>query len=200
MSHLTQIGGLLVQHFASAAVGMAVVVALIRGISRSRTTSLGNFWVDLVRGTVRILLPMAIVFAVILGSQGVIANFHGFRSFTTVEGVKQLIPGGPVAPASWRSSRSAATAAGSSTSNSAHPFENPTQLANFVELYLTVALAFALAVAFGILVKDKRQGRMVLGDHGRAVARRLPAGELRGDERQPAADSRRRRPVDHRRF
>ena len=162
MSHLTQIGGLLVQHFASAAVGMAVVVAFIRGIVRSRTQHLGNFWVDLVRGTVRILLPMAILFAVILGSQGVIANFHGFRSFTTLEGVKQLIPGGPVA-GFLAIKQIGSNGGGFFNVNSAHPFENPTQLANFVELYLTVALAFALAVAYGVLVKDKRQGRMVLG-------------------------------------
>ena len=123
---------------------------------------LGNFWVDLVRGTVRILLPMAILFAVILGSQGVIANFHGFRSFTTVEGVKQLIPGGPVA-GFLAIKQIGSNGGGFFNVNSAHPFENPTQLANFVELYLTVALAFALAVAFGVLVKDKRQGRMVLG-------------------------------------
>ena len=161
MSHFTQIGGLLVQHFASAAVGMAVVVALIRGITRSRTNSLGNFWVDLVRGTLRILLPLAIVFALILGSAGVIANFHGFRSFTTVEGVKQLIPGGPVAGFE-AIKQLGSNGGGFFNVNSAHPFENPTQFTNFVELYLTVALAFSLAVAFGVLVKDKRQGRMVL--------------------------------------
>ena len=162
MSHLTQIGGLLVEHFASAAVGLAVVVALIRGIARSRTTGLGNFWVDLVRGTLRILLPLAVVFAVILGSQGVIANFHGFRSVTTVEGVKQLIPGGPVA-GFLAIKQLGSNGGGFFNVNSAHPFENPTQLANFVELYLTVLLAFALAVSFGVLVRDKRQGRMVLG-------------------------------------
>ena len=162
MSHLTQIGGLLVQHFASAAVGMAVVVALIRGIARSRTQHLGNFWVDLIRGTTRILLPMAILFAVILGSQGVIANFHGFRSVTTVEGAEQLIPGGPVA-GFLAIKQIGSNGGGFFNVNSAHPFENPTQLSNFLELYLTFALAFALAVAYGVLVRDKRQGRMVLG-------------------------------------
>ena len=161
MSHLTSIGGLMVQHFASAAVGLAVVVAFIRGISRSRTPFIGNFWVDLVRGTTRILLPIAILFAVILGSQGVIANFHGFHSVTTVEGVKQLIPGGPLA--GWMAIKQlGSNGGGFFNANSAHPFENPTQFSNFVELYLTVLLAFALAVSFGVLVKDKRQGRMVL--------------------------------------
>ncbi|HTN78300.1 MAG TPA: potassium-transporting ATPase subunit KdpA [Acidimicrobiales bacterium] len=162
MSHLTQVGGLLVEHFASAAVGLAVVVALIRGIARSRTTGLGNFWVDLVRGTLRILVPIAVVFAVILGSQGVIANFHGFRSVTTVEGATQLIPGGPVA-GFLAIKQLGSNGGGFFNVNSAHPFENPTQFTNFVELYLTVVLAFALAVAFGVLVRDKRQGRMVLG-------------------------------------
>ncbi|HVV35337.1 MAG TPA: potassium-transporting ATPase subunit KdpA [Acidimicrobiales bacterium] len=162
MSHLTQIGGLLVQHFASAAVGMCVVVALIRGIARSRTTGLGNFWVDLVRGTIRILVPMAVVFAFILASQGVIANFHGFRSVTTLEGVKQMIPGGPVA-GFLAIKQIGSNGGGFFNMNSAHPFENPTQFSNFVELYLTVALAFGLAFAYGHLVKDKRQGRMVFG-------------------------------------
>jgi K+-transporting ATPase ATPase A chain len=105
---------------------------------------------------------MAIVFAFILGSQGVIANFHGFRSFMTVEGVEQLIPGGPVA-GFLAIKQIGSNGGGFFNVNSAHPFENPTQFTNFVELYLTVALAFALAVAFGVLVKDRRQGRMVLG-------------------------------------
>jgi K+-transporting ATPase ATPase A chain len=173
MSHLTQIGGLMVQHFASAAVGMAVVVALIRGISRSRTQYLGNFWVDLVRGTTRILVPISLVFAIFLGSQGVVANFHGFRAFTTVEGTKQLIPGGPVA-GFLAIKQLGSNGGGFFNVNSSHPFENPTQLTNFFELYLTFALAFALAVAFGVLVKDKRQGRMVLA----IMAALLLAGAL----------------------
>jgi len=161
MSHLTSIGGLMVQHFASAAVGLAVVVALIRGLSRSRTPFIGNFWVDLIRGTTRILLPISLVFAVFFASQGVIANFHGFTSVTTVEGAKQLIPGGPLN--GWMAIKQlGSNGGGFFNANSAHPFENPTQLTNFLELYLTVALAFALAYAFGVLVKDKRQGRMVL--------------------------------------
>ena len=95
MSHLTSIGGLMVQHFASAAVGLAVVVALIRGISRSRTPFIGNFWVDIVRGTTRILLPIALVFAVFLGSQGVIANFHGFHAGDDRRGSEAAHPGRP---------------------------------------------------------------------------------------------------------
>ena len=120
-----------------------------------------------------------------------IANFHGFRSVTTVEGVKQLIPGGPVA-GFVAIKQIGSNGGGFFNVNSAHPFENPTQLANFVELYLTVALAFALAVAFGVLVKDKRQGRMVLGIMAGLWLVGLPARELRGDERQPPP---RRRPA-----
>ena len=101
------------------------------------------------------------LFAVVLGSQGVIANFHGFRVVTTLQGVKQYIPGGPLA--GWMAIKQLGSNGGGFFNvNSAYPFENPTQLSNFLELYLTVLLAFALAVAFGILVKDKRQGRLVL--------------------------------------
>ncbi|HEY7106299.1 MAG TPA: potassium-transporting ATPase subunit KdpA [Acidimicrobiia bacterium] len=161
MSYFTSVAGLLVQHFASAAVGLAVVVALIRGLTRERSGFIGNFWVDIVRGTTRILLPISVLFAVVLGSQGVISNFHGPRAVTTVEGAKQLIPGGPLA--AWMAIKQlGSNGGGFFNTNSAHPFENPTQLSNFLELYLTVLLAFALAVAFGVLVKDKRQGRLVL--------------------------------------
>jgi K+-transporting ATPase ATPase A chain len=161
MSYLTSVAGLLVEHFASAAVGLAVVIALIRGLSRTGTPFIGNFWVDIVRGTTRILVPISVLFAVILGSQGVIANLHGFTTVTTVEGIKQLVPGGPLA--GWMAIKQlGSNGGGFFNTNSAHPFENPTQLANFFELYLTVFLAFALAVAFGKLVKDKRQGRLVL--------------------------------------
>jgi len=162
MSYFTSITGLLVQHFASAAVGLAVVIALIRGLARTRTPFLGNFWVDIVRGTIRILLPMSVLFAVLLGSQGVIANFHGFQAVKSLEGgVKQLIPGGPLA--GWMAIKQLGSNGGGFFNvNSAHPFENPTQLSNFLELYLVVVLAFSLAVAFGVLVKDKRQGRLVL--------------------------------------
>ena len=162
MSHLTSIGGLMVQHFASAAVGLAVVVALIRGIARSRTRVhrqlLGR---PRARHDPHPAADRASCSPSILGSQGVIANFHGFHAVTTVEGVKQLIPGGPVA--GWMAIKQlGSNGGGFFNANSAHPFENPTQFSNFVELYLTVLLAFALAVAFGVLVKDKRQGRMVL--------------------------------------
>ena len=95
MSHLTQMAGLAVQNFVSAAVGMAVAVALIRGFVRRRSATIGNFWVDLTRGTIRVLLPLAIVVAIVLASQGVVQNFHGFTDATTVQGATQIDPGRP---------------------------------------------------------------------------------------------------------
>ena len=97
MSHLTQMAGLAVQNFVSAAVGIAVAVALIRGLVRRRSATIGNFWVDLTRGTIRVLLPLAFVVALVLVSQGVVQNFHGFTEATTVQGATQSIPGGPIA-------------------------------------------------------------------------------------------------------
>ncbi len=197
MSHLTQIGGLMVQHFASAAVGMAVVVALIRGIARSRTHAIGNFWVDLVRGTTRILVPLSVLFAIILGSQGVIANFHGFRTVTTVQGTQQLIPGGPVA-GFLSIKQLGSNGGGFFNVNSAHPFENPTQFTNFIELYLTVLLAFALAVAFGSARQGQAPGPHGARRHGQPLARRLSPRELRGDQRQREPLPGRREPGRHR--
>ena len=97
MSHLTQMMGLAVQNFVSAAVGLAVAVALIRGLVRRRSSTIGNFWVDLIRGVLRILLPIAFVAALVLVSQGVVQNLAGFEDATTVEGAAQVIPGGPAA-------------------------------------------------------------------------------------------------------
>ena len=167
MSYLTSVGGLLVEHFASAAVGLAVVIALIRGLTRSRTPLIGNFWVDIVRGTTRILLPISLLFAVVLGSQGVIANFHGFRAVSTVEGGKQLIPGGPLA--GWMAIKQLGSNGGGFFNvNSAHPFENPTQLSNFFELYLTVLLAFALAGRVRRAGQGQAPGPARAVDHGRS--------------------------------
>jgi K+-transporting ATPase ATPase A chain len=175
MSHLTQMIGLTVQNFVSAAAGMAVVVAMIRGITRTGTRVLGNFWVDLTRSVVRILLPLGLVMAIFLLSQGVIQNFHGFSTASTVDQTVQVvgadgttttvteqqIPGGPVA------SQEAIKQIGSNgggffNTNSAHPFENPNGWTNFIELYLILLIALAFAVAFGLLVKDRRQGRVLL--------------------------------------
>ena len=127
MSHLTQMVGLAVQNFVSAAVGLAVAVALIRGLVRRRSDTIGNFWVDLVRGTVRVLLPIAFVAALVLVSQGVVQNLGGFDTVTTVEGAAQVIPGGPAA--SQEAIKELGTNGGGFlNANSAHPFGNPNGL------------------------------------------------------------------------
>jgi K+-transporting ATPase ATPase A chain len=160
MSNLSQMLGLAVHNFTSAAVGMAVLAAFIRGLARRRASTVGNFWVDLTRSMTRILFPLALVFAIFLLSQGIIQNFHGNRTFKTVEGTEQVIPGGPVA--SQEAIKMLGTNGGGFfNTNSAHPFENSTPLNNFVETYAIIALPFGFAFMFGRMVGDKRQGRAV---------------------------------------
>ncbi|MER3452736.1 MAG: potassium-transporting ATPase subunit KdpA [Acidimicrobiia bacterium] len=161
-SYLLQMAGLAVQNFVSAAVGLAVAVALIRGLVRRRSQTIGNFWVDLVRGVVRVLVPLAFVGAVVLVSQGVVQNLHGFRAATTLEGRTQLIPGGPVA--SQEVIKELGTNGGGFyNANAAHPFENPNPLTNLVEMWLILAVPFALPFTFGRMAKDRRQGWVVFG-------------------------------------
>jgi K+-transporting ATPase ATPase A chain len=160
MSHLTQMVGLAVQNFVSAAAGMAVMAALIRGLARRRATTVGNFWVDLTRTTIRILMPLSFVLALLLVSQGVVQNFHGRTEVTTVEGAAQTIPGGPVA--SQAAIKQLGTNGGGFFNvNAAHPFENSTPLSDFLQLYSILLIPFALAFAFGHMVGDRRQGRTV---------------------------------------
>jgi K+-transporting ATPase ATPase A chain len=160
LSHLTQMTGLTVQQFVSAAAGMAVMVALIRGLSRAGQRTLGNFWVDLVRTTIRILVPIAFVFAIVLVATGVIQNTHGFTPVHTVAGATQQVPGGP--NASMESIKMIGTNGGDFFNvNSAHPFSNPTKFSDFLELYAILIIPFALAFTFGRMVKDKRQGYAV---------------------------------------
>jgi len=160
VSHLTQMIGLTVQNFVSAAVGMAVMAALIRGLARSGGRTVGNFWVDLVRTTLRILLPLALAFAVVLLIGGVVQNTHGFHEVTTVTGAKQAIPGGPVA-SQVAIKQLGTNGGGFFNTNSATPFENPTGFTDFVQLYAILLVPFALAFTFGAMVKDRRQGRAV---------------------------------------
>ncbi|HYJ69208.1 MAG TPA: potassium-transporting ATPase subunit KdpA [Nocardioidaceae bacterium] len=160
MSHPTQMVGLTVQNFVSAAAGMAVMAALIRGLARRRAGTLGNFWVDLTRSIVRILIPLAFLVAIVLVSQGVIQNFSGNSTVTTVEGASQVIPGGPAA--SQVSIKQLGTNGGGFfNTNSAHPFENSTPFNNILEIWAIAIIPFALAFTFGSLVRDKRQGRAV---------------------------------------
>jgi K+-transporting ATPase ATPase A chain len=160
LSHLSQMAGLTVQNFVSAAAGMAVMAALIRGLARRRASSIGNFWVDLTRTTVRILLPLSFVLALVLVSQGVVQNFHGHTEVTTVEGATQLIPGGPAA-SQIAIKQLGTNGGGFFNVNSSHPFENSTPLNNFVENYAILLVPFALAFTYGHMVRDRRQGRAV---------------------------------------
>ena len=160
LSHFTQMVGLTVQNFVSAAVGMAVMAALIRGLARAGKRTVGNFWVDLIRTTLRILLPIAFVFAIVLIATGVIMNTHGFTTVHTVAGATQKIPGGP--NASMEAIKQLGTNGGDFFNvNSAHPFSNPTGFSDFFELYAILIIPFALAFTFGRMVKDKRQGYAV---------------------------------------
>ncbi|MCE9623022.1 MAG: potassium-transporting ATPase subunit KdpA [Actinomycetia bacterium] len=166
MSHFTQMVGLTVQNFVSAAAGMAVAVALIRGIARRNARTLGNFWVDLVRTTTRILLPLSFVMALGLITQGVIQNLHGPTSAKPVDAVAtqqvtQEIPGGPVA-SQVAIKQLGSNGGGFFNANSAHPFENPNGISNFIEIWAILAIPLALAVSYGYLVGSRRQARVLL--------------------------------------
>lgn len=161
MGHLTQTGGLAVQNFVSAAVGMAVAVALIRGFARARTGELGNFWADLVRGTIRILLPMAVVAAVLLVACGAIQNFSDTQAVTTVTGNTQHLTGGAVA--SQEAIKEIGTNGGGFyNANSSHPFENPNGLSNLLEIFLLLVIPFAMPRTFGKMVGSVRQGYAIV--------------------------------------
>ncbi|BDZ47935.1 potassium-transporting ATPase potassium-binding subunit [Frondihabitans sucicola] len=161
MGYAVQLGGLVVQNFVSAAVGIAVAVALIRGFARVRSGALGNFWVDLTRGILRLLLPVAFVAAILLVLGGVIQNVNGFTHVSTLTGGTAAIPGGPVA--SQEAIKMLGTNGGGFfNANSAHPFENPTAWTNLVEIVLMLLIPFSLPRAFGLLVGDKRQGNAIV--------------------------------------
>lgn len=157
LSHLTQMTGLTVQNFVSAAVGMCVMAALIRGLARRRAQNLGNFWVDLTRTVLRILLPLSFVVALLLISQGVIQNLSGFTAAQTLEGTTQYIPGGPAA-SQVAIKQLGTNGGGFFNVNSAHPLENYTPLGNLIENWAILVLPFALAFTFGRMVGDRRQG------------------------------------------
>ena len=156
--HLVQMAGFAVQNFASAAVGMAVAIALVRGFARSRTGELGNFWVDLTRGTLRILLPISILAAIALIAGGAIQNFHLHdQVVNTLAGTPQTIPGGPVA--SQEAIKEFGTNGGGFyNANSSHPFENPTSWTNWIEIFLLLVISFSLPRTFGRMVDSKKQG------------------------------------------
>ncbi|MGW2206123.1 potassium-transporting ATPase subunit KdpA [Streptomyces sp. NPDC001774] len=162
MGHVVQTGGLAVQNFVSAAVGIAVAVALVRGFARSRTGELGNFWSDLVRGTVRILLPISVVGALVLVACGAIQNFSGIHEVGQFMGGSQQWNGGAVA--SQEVIKELGTNGGGYfNANSAHPFENPNGLSNLFEIYLILVIPFALTRTFGRMVGSLKQGYAILG-------------------------------------
>ncbi|MBC7927861.1 MAG: potassium-transporting ATPase subunit KdpA [Bryobacteraceae bacterium] len=157
LSYFVQMAALAVQNFGSAAAGIAVAIALVRGFARQEKKTIGNFWVDVTRATVYILLPLAIVGALLLVSQGVVQNLNPYTAVTTVEGAKQTIAQGPVA--SQEVIKQLGTNGGGFfNANSAHPFENPTPFTNLVSMFLIFLIPGALTYTFGRMVGDQRQG------------------------------------------
>ncbi|MQY39547.1 Potassium-transporting ATPase potassium-binding subunit [Streptomyces sp. RB17] len=161
MGHVVQTAGLAVQNFVSAAVGIAVAVALVRGFARSRTGELGNFWSDLVRGTLRILVPGAAIAAIILVACGAIQNFSGIHEVGQFMGGSQQWNGGAVA--SQEAIKEFGTNGGGYfNANSAHPFENPTPFTNLFEIFLILVIPFSLTRTFGVMVGNVKQGYAIL--------------------------------------
>ena len=161
VGYTVQFAGLAVQNFVSAAVGIAVAIALVRGFAYRRSGTIGNFWVDLVRGTLRILLPIAVVGAIVLMIGGVIQNFNGFTTVSTITGATQTIPGGPTA--SQEVIKLLGTNGGGFfNANSSHPFENPTAWTNVFQVLLMLVIPFSLPRTFGRMVGDNRQGYAIV--------------------------------------
>ena len=157
MSYFTQMAGLAVHNFVSAATGIAIAIAVVRGLARRSANTLGNFWVDLVRATLYLLLPISIIFAVVLVSQGVPQNFNGYIQAQTIQGATQTIAQGPVA--SQEIIKEFGTNGGGFfNANSAHPYENPNPLTNFIEMVAILAIPAGLTYTFGRMVGDTRQG------------------------------------------
>jgi potassium-transporting ATPase potassium-binding subunit len=161
MGYVVQMAGLAVQNFASAAVGMAVAIALVRGFARSQTNRVGNFWVDLTRGCFRILLPLAVIGTILLIAAGVVQNLHDTQTVTTITGAHQHLPGGAIA--SQEAIKELGTNGGGPyNANSAHPFENSNAFTNLLEITLLLLIPFALPRTFGKMLGDKRQGWAIL--------------------------------------
>jgi K+-transporting ATPase ATPase A chain len=157
LSYLVQMAALTVQNFVSAAAGIAIAIAVVRGFARHETKTIGNFWVDMTRATVYVLLPISIVAALFLSSQGVIQNLKPYTTVATLEGGKQTIAQGPVA--SQEAIKELGTNGGGFfNANSAHPFENPTPVTNLFEMFLLLVIPSALTYTFGRMVGDTRQG------------------------------------------
>ena len=171
LSYLSQMFGLTTQNFVSAGTGIAVALAVVRGFVRRQTSGLGNFWVDLTRATLYVLLPLSLLSALVLVALGVPQNFAATTEATTLEGARQLIAQGPVA-SQIAIKQLGSNGGGFFNVNSAHPFENPTALTNFLESLFLILIAAALTNTFGRMVKDERQGWALFG----AMAILLSAG------------------------
>ena len=159
-SYLAQMAGLVVAQFTAGAVGLAVALAVIRGIA-GRARTIGNFWVDITRSLVRVFVPLSVLGALVLVSQGAVQNFTGFRTATTLAGGTQQIPGGPVS--SMEVIKLLGTNGGSFYgAGGAHPFENPNGFTNLFDLLLVIVLPFAIAIMFGRLIGNRRQGYAIV--------------------------------------
>ena len=161
LGYVVQMAGLAVQNFVSAAVGIAVAIAVVRGFARSRTDRLGNFWVDLTRICLRILLPICVVFAIVFVGAGMIQNFHDYTTVHTIAGGTQTLPGGPFA-GQEAIKELGTNGGGSFNANSAFPFENPTTWTNWIEIFLLLCIGFSLPRTFGKVIGDKRQGYAIV--------------------------------------
>jgi potassium-transporting ATPase potassium-binding subunit len=169
LSYFSQMTSITVQCFLSSATGMSLLVALIRGLTRHETSDLGNFWVDTIRGTLYILLPLLCIIAIILSSQGVIQNIKPYQTINLVQPIhyqqaittEQIIPMGPVA-SQIAIKQLGSDGGGFFNANSAHPFENPTPLSNLIEMLALLLIPTAFCYTFGIMIKDKRQGWAIL--------------------------------------
>lgn len=165
LGYLVQMTGLAVQNFVSAAVGIAIVAALIRGFTRRQTDRVGNFWVDLTRIVLRLLLPLSLVFAIVLVASGVVQSFHGIQSIANIAGDHQHLYTGPTA--SQEAIKEIGTNGGGvDNANSAHPFENPNAWTNWLEIYLLLVISFSLPRTFGKMVGNHKQGYAILAVMG----------------------------------
>jgi potassium-transporting ATPase potassium-binding subunit len=160
LSYPSQMLGLGVQNFVSAATGFTVILALIRGLARKSTSKLGNFWVDLTRSTIYVLLPLAILLSIVLVSEGVVQNFDSYTTVQTLDGAQQVIPQGPAA-SQIAIKQIGSNGGGFFNANSAHPFENPTPFTNLLEMLSILLLAAALPFTYGKMVGNIKQGRIL---------------------------------------
>jgi len=160
MSYFTQMTGLTVQNFVSAGIGMAAGLALIRGFTRKESATVGNIWVDMIRSILYVLIPLSIITAVILMSQGVIQNFHSYVTAETLEGGKQILPMGPAA-SQIAIKQLGTNGGGFFNVNSAHPFENPTFISNLVENFSILLIPCAFVFMFGYMLNNRKQGQTI---------------------------------------